>query len=143
VSRSTPTTMLALTDDEMRDYWLHSLDFPLTSIRDDEHLDRAIARVDALIDQDTLSDGDEVYLNALSDLIALYESAHVTLPRVSGVNILRHLMEARDLEQKDLVPLLGNTSTVPEVLSGKRRLTMAHIKRLSSFFHVPADVFID
>ncbi len=87
--------------------------------------------------------GDELYLDALSDLIALYESAHVTLPRVSGLAILRHLMEAHDLEQKDLVPLLGNKSTVSEVLSGKRRLAITHIKRLSSFFHVPADVFIN
>ncbi len=122
---------------------MHNLDFPLTSIRDDEHLARAITRVDALIDQDTLSMGDDLYLDALSDLIALYESAHVTLPRVSGLDILRHLMEAHDLEQKDLVPLLGNKSTVSEMLSGKRRLAIAHIKRLSSFFHVPADVFID
>jgi len=122
---------------------MHNLELPLTSIRDDEHLDRVIARVDALLDQDTPSAGDELYLNVLSDLIALYESTHVTLPRVSGVDILRHLMEAHDLEQKDLVPLLGNKSTVSEVLSGKRRFAITHTKQFSRFFQVPADVFID
>lgn len=132
-----------LASEEMRDYWVHSFELPLTSIHDDMHLDRAIAKINTLIDQAELSSGDELYLNALSDLVALYESEHIKLPRASGVDVLRHLMEAHDMNQHDLVPILGNKSTVSEVLSGKRRLALTHIKKLSQHFGVPADVFID
>lgn len=132
-----------LASEEMRDYWVHSFELPLTSIHDDMHLDRAIAKLNTLIDQVELSSGDELYLNALSDLVALYESKHIELPRASGIDVLRHLMEAHNMNQHDLVPIFGNKSTVSEVLSGKRQLALAHIKKLSQHFGVPADVFMD
>ncbi len=121
----------ALHDDEERAKYLeHSADFPLESIRDDEHLGAAIAKIDQLIDRPALSPGDEVYLYALTDLVELYETEHIPMPEVRGVDLLRFLMEANDMQQKDLVPILGSKSVVSEVLSGKRPLTLAHITRL-------------
>lgn len=96
-----------------------------------------------MIDRPALSPGDEVYLYALADLVELYETEHIPMPEVHGVDLLRFLMEANDMQQKDLLPLLGSKSTVSEVLSGKRPLTLAHITRLSERFNLPADVFID
>ena len=52
-------------------------------------------------------------------------------------------MEENGLPQTDLVPLLGTPSVVSEVLAGKRRLALAHIRRLVAHFRLPADVFID
>lgn len=132
-----------LSEDERARYADHLHEFPLESIRDDAHLDRATEKIDGLLDQPELAPGDEVYLNALSDLVALYEAEHVVLPEVGGVEVLRHLMEEHDLQQKDLVPIFGSKSTVSEVLRGKRPLTLAHIVKLSERFAVPADVFID
>ena len=65
------------------------------------------------------------------------------MPPVSGVDVLRHLMEENGLRQQDLVPLFGSKSTISEVLSGKRPLALAHITKLSERFGLPADVFID
>ncbi len=130
-------------DADLADYLALCRAFPLLSIRDDAHLDEAISRIDALIDRDELSPGEQAYLEALSDLVELYEDEHIKMPPVSGVDVLRHLMEEHGLRQQDLVPLFGSKSTVSDVLSGKRPLALAHIVKLSERFGLPADVFID
>jgi HTH-type transcriptional regulator/antitoxin HigA len=116
--------------------------FPLASIRDDTHLDEALAVLDGLMEQPQRSAAQEVYLGALIDLVETYETAHVVIPPTSGVDALRFLMETNGLIQADLVPLVGTPSVVSEVLAGKRRLALTHIRRLSAYFGLPADVFL-
>jgi HTH-type transcriptional regulator/antitoxin HigA len=116
--------------------------FPLVSIRNDEHLDEAITVINKLLDIPDRSEAEEEYLMALTDLVEIYENAHVEIPPVSGVDLLRYLMEENGLTQADLVPDFGTRSIVSEVLSGKRRLALTHITRLAERFGVPADVFI-
>ena len=55
--------------------------------------------------------------------------------------MLRHLMEAQGLKQKDMLGIFGTPSIVSEVLSGKRGLTVEHIKKLSQRFRVSTDLF--
>jgi HTH-type transcriptional regulator/antitoxin HigA len=55
--------------------------------------------------------------------------------------MIRHLMEANDLRQKDLVDIFGTASIVSDVLNGKRDLAKEHIRRLSARFHVSPAVF--
>jgi HTH-type transcriptional regulator / antitoxin HigA len=117
--------------------------FPLLSIQDDEHLSEATAVIDRLIEQSDLSAAEDAYLGALTDLVETYEDAHVSIPPTSGVDALRHLLEANDLAQAELAPLFGGLSVISEVLSGKRRLSLMHIKRLAARFGLPADVFMD
>ena len=117
--------------------------FPLAHIRDDAHLDAAVAVIDRLRDKGARSPAEEMYLDALTDLVETYEEAHVAIPARSGVDALRFLMEANDLRQVDLVPVLGRKSPVSEVLSGKRPLTLTHIKKLAHYFRVSPAVFID
>jgi len=116
---------------------------PLLSIHDDAHLDTALACIDRLVDAEELSAGAAAYLEALTDLVSVYEDRTVTIPRMSGLEVLRQLMEWRAMHQKDLVGVFGGKSTVSEVLSGKRRFTLDHVARLGAFFGVPAGVFID
>ena len=116
--------------------------FPLVSIRNDTHLDAAVAVIDRLLDHQPHSLAQEEYLGALTDLVEIYESAHVVIPATTGVEALRYLMEEHGLTQAELVSLFGAPSIVSEVLSGKRRLALSHITRLAERFGVPADVFI-
>ncbi len=51
------------------------------------------------------------------------------------------MIERHGLRQRDLAPELGGESVVSEVLSGKRRLNMAHIEQLSRRFRVSPAVF--
>jgi len=117
--------------------------FPLVSIRDDTHLADALDVIDRLVERSNRSNAEEAYLGALTDLAETYEAAHVHLPPTSGVEALRYLMAENGLTQADLVPLFGTPSLVSEVLSGKRKLALAHIKRLAAHFGLPAGVFID
>ena len=117
--------------------------FPLASIRDDAHLDEAIAMMNRLTTGRALSHGEDMYLQALADLIETYENVHVRIPPLSGVELLRFLMDEHGLQQKDVAPLFGTPSIASEVLSGKRPLAFAHVKRLSQRFGLPVDAFID
>jgi HTH-type transcriptional regulator/antitoxin HigA len=51
-------------------------------------------------------------------------------------------MDSNHLKQKDMLTVFGSPSIVSEVLSGKRGLTLEHIKKLAKRFHVSAAVFI-
>ena len=117
--------------------------FALVSIRDDNHLDQAVALIHQLLDKGRLSAGEDAYLSALTDLVETYEDAHVHIRDASGVELVRYLMEEGGLTQKDMVPVFGTPSVVSEVLSGRRPLALSHIRRLSERFKLPADAFID
>jgi HTH-type transcriptional regulator / antitoxin HigA len=117
--------------------------FPLAHIRDDAHLDLAMAVIDRLLDKGSLAGAEQMYLDALTDLVETYEDAHVPMPARTGLDALRFLMASNDLEQVDLAPVLGRKSLVSEVLGGKRELELIHIKKLAEYFKVSPGVFID
>jgi HTH-type transcriptional regulator/antitoxin HigA len=77
----------------------------------------------------------------LGVLVEAFENEYYPEPKVSPGKMLRHLMEAQGLKQKDMLGIFGTPSIVSEVLSGKRKLTTEHIKKLSRRFHVSTDVF--
>lgn len=77
----------------------------------------------------------------LTVLIADYEDKHYQLQKVSGVEVLRELMRANGLRQKDLAEEFGTESIVSEVLNGKRELNKDQIARLSQRFRVSPAVF--
>ena len=51
-------------------------------------------------------------------------------------------MDQQRLAHKDLVPYIGSMSKVSEVLSRKRPLSLAMIRRLHAGLGIPADVLI-
>jgi HTH-type transcriptional regulator/antitoxin HigA len=124
-------------------YWRLVSEFPLVPIRDDAHLEQALEIIDHLTDTFQHDTGTEAYLGALADLVYVYEQEHVTWPPVTGVDVLRYLMDEHELTQADLAALFGGRSVISDVLAGKRRLNLTHITRLADRFGMPADVFID
>jgi HTH-type transcriptional regulator/antitoxin HigA len=81
----------------------------------------------------------------LADLLALliedFEERHYALKPANPIAALEELMAANDLQQKDLLDVFSTPSIVSEVLSGKRKLTTEHIRKLSRRFHVSPEVF--
>ena len=73
--------------------------FPLASIKSDEHLAEARKVMDRLLAKGELDDGEEMYLDALSDLVAAYEDAHHVIEPAADADMLRHLMEAKGVTQ--------------------------------------------
>ena len=74
-------------------------------------------------------------------LIEAYKEEHHSIPDAGPVEILRTLMDANDLRQKDLVPIFESESIVSEVLHKKRELNKTHSAKLSRRFHVSPAVF--
>lgn len=117
------------------------LAFPLASIRSDEHLAEAQKVMDNLLAQGDLDPGEEMYLDALSDLAAAYEDAHHAIGPASDADMLRHLMEAKGVTQTELSREAGlPKSSVCEVLSGKKPLSRQMIRKLAAYFNVDVSV---
>jgi HTH-type transcriptional regulator/antitoxin HigA len=115
--------------------------FPLASIKSEEQLLEAHNVMDRLLAQGELKAGEEMYLDALSDLVAAYEDEHYAIEPASDAVMLRHLMGAKGVTQAQLsrdtaVP----KSTISEVLAGKKRLSRQVIRKFADYFRVDASV---
>jgi HTH-type transcriptional regulator / antitoxin HigA len=84
---------------------------------------------------------EEKYAEVLMTLIEAYEQEYHRVPDASPLEVLRELMEANNLRQKDLVPIFGSEGIISEVLHKKRGLSKTHIQKLSARFHVSPAVF--
>lgn len=81
--------------------------------------------------------GEELYLDALSDLVAAYEDNHHPIAPASDADMLRHLMEAKCVNQAVLNRSTGIAkSTISEVLAGKKAFTRQLIAKLAKFFDI-------
>ena len=111
--------------------------FPLTSIRDDRHLCNAQKMLDSLIARGPLKEGEDDYLEALSDLIGVYEAQNVHFDVPGDAEVLTYLMELKGASQaKVAADTRIAKSTISEVMSGRRNLTRQHIARLAEYFGV-------
>ena len=111
---------------------------PITSERQHEEY---LSVLDKLASKENPTRDEEKYAAVLITLIEAYEEEHHSIPDASPVEILRTLMDANNLRQKDLVSVFGSESIVSEVLHRKRDLNRAHIEKLSKRFHVSPAVF--
>jgi HTH-type transcriptional regulator/antitoxin HigA len=115
--------------------------FPLASIKSDEHLEEAQVVMDGLLAKGQLDHGEETYLDALSDLVAAYEDGHHRIAPASDAEMLRHLMDAKSVNQTQLSQEAGIAkSTVSEILSGKKAFTRKIIRKLADYFGVDVSV---
>jgi hypothetical protein len=69
------------------DYTELILFFPLTSIKSEDHYKTAQKVMDELVTKGPWTAGEELYLDALSDLIIVYEDAHHPIPPASDATI--------------------------------------------------------
>jgi len=116
-------------------------ELPLVSIASDEHLDAAQAMIDRLTDKKKLDGGEQAYLDALCDLVVVYEDRHHPIPAASDAGLLRHLMEAKGVTQIQIHKDTGLAkSGLSEVLAGKKPFSKAMIGTLAAYFHVPISV---
>ena len=81
-------------------------------------------------------------LEVLTLLIEAYEREHYPIEGPDPIDVLLHVMEARQMTRKDLEPYIGSRARVAEVLNRVRPLSLDMIRRLSSGLRLPADVLI-
>ena len=112
-------------------------------IETDEEFDRMAALLEQLdFAGRRLTPEEEVLTELLSRLIEDYDDRQHPLPKLAPHKLLRHLMEQRHLRQRDLIPLLGASSVVSDVVHGKRSISKAQAKKLAAYFRVPVGLFL-
>jgi HTH-type transcriptional regulator/antitoxin HigA len=112
-----------------------------TPIRSDRQHEQYLTVLDKLAGRENPTSDEEKYAEVLVTLIEAYEEEHHSIPDASPVEVLRTLMDASGLRQKDLVPIFGSESIVSEVLHKKRGLNKTHIEKLSKRFQISPAVF--
>ena len=111
-------------------------------IRTDEECERLTNELLRLDEREDLSPEKKELAELLTMLIEEYEERRYPIRKATPRQALQHLMEARNLTQKDLWRLFGSKGTASEVLHGKRSISKAQAKRLAEFFHVSVELFI-
>jgi HTH-type transcriptional regulator/antitoxin HigA len=115
--------------------------FPLTSIQSDKHLREAQAVMDTLLAKGSLDDGEQAYLEALSDLVAAFEDRHHAIEPASDADMLSHLLEAKQISPAQLCRDTGlPKSSISEILAGKKRFSRQVIRKLADYFQVDVSV---
>lgn len=110
-------------------------------IRNERDYDAALADIDALMDAKRgTSEGDR--LDVLVTLVEAYERRRWAIDAPDPIEAIRVRMEQLGMRQRDLVPLIGSTGRVSEILARKRPLTLPMIRRLSEALGIRADVLI-
>jgi len=112
-------------------------------IRNQRHYRRMVGVLEALLEE---AQGTEDHpamglVDVVSDLIEDYEVERQPLPKATGLDALRFLMERHGLRQGDL-PEIGSQGVVSEILSGKRELNIRQVRALARRFRVSTATFV-
>src|SRR4051794_1166533 len=117
---------------------------PLRPIRNESDLDAATQILDRLAVLDRRTRDQEDYLQTLSLLVETYEERNHAIQTndLDPLDLLRSLMEARDMSASDLGRLLGNRSLGAAILRGDRQLSKSNIMSLCKHFAVGPELFL-
>jgi HTH-type transcriptional regulator/antitoxin HigA len=113
-------------------------------VRSEEDYETVVQQISELMEkgQDALSPEETSLLEMLSILISDYDRNHGAPKATTPGEMIAFLSEQRGLQPRDLWDVLGSKSRVSEIISGKRAPSKEQIKKLTAFFHVPAELFI-
>jgi len=111
-------------------------------IRTDEEHARLTDELMRLDERENPTHEEQELAELLTVLIDEYEGRRYPIRKASPQQTLQHLMEARDLTQKDLWRIFGSKGITSEVFHGKRSISKAQAKKLAVYFHVSVELFI-
>jgi len=115
----------------------------LKPIRNKAQYEDALVRIYELMQKDVKpesKDSDE--LEVLSILVKEYELKHYPMPNPSPLEAIKFRLEQMGMSEAELSDVLGYRSRKSEILSGKRKLSLAMIRKLNEILHIPAEVLI-
>jgi len=99
--------------------------------------------LERLLSKPSLSSAEQRYCELLGVLIEDYEKRAFPLKsKADPIDVLKELMAANGLKQKDLLDVFKHKTLLSEILSRKRPLSLEHIRGLGRRFRVSAEVFI-
>jgi HTH-type transcriptional regulator / antitoxin HigA len=110
-------------------------------IKSNDDYERALKDIEALWGAPEGSPrGDK--LDVLATLVEAYEAKHFAIDTPDPVSAIEFRMEQQGLTRKDLEGIVGSRARIAEVLSGKRNLSIAMIRRLNEALKIPVEVLI-
>lgn len=112
-------------------------------IKSEADYQAALARLTKLMDSDPAPGSeDENVLELLALVIQKYETEHTAPPSPDPVEAILFRLDQLGLSRKELITYIGSASKVSEVLSRKRPLSLAMIRRLHAGLGIPLDVLV-
>ncbi|HMI65935.1 MAG TPA: hypothetical protein VK517_07875 [Cyclobacteriaceae bacterium] len=112
-------------------------------IKNNKQYELALSRIYDLMQKvlkPNSKDSDEIEI--LSILVKEHENEYFPMPKPSPLEAIRFRMEQRGMSDVDLSRILGYRSRKSEILSGKRKLSLAMIRKLNTALRIPAEVLI-
>lgn len=119
---------------------------PPRAIHDDVGYQNTLEMIDRLMAAGRLGKGQAVYLETLVQLVQAYEAEHhaIDTSDISGLDLLRHLLDENGMNASDFARLLGvHVSMGSKILRGERSLTVEHLRKLCDRFKVNPRLFMD
>ncbi|NMC85857.1 MAG: transcriptional regulator [Anaerolineaceae bacterium] len=110
-------------------------------IRTEADYEAALAEVERLWGSEPgTPDGDR--FEVIFTLVEAYEDKQYPILPPDPVEAIKYYMDSRGLDRRDLEQYIGPSGRVSEVLSRKRPLTLAMIRKLNAGLGIPAEVLI-
>ena len=81
-------------------------------------------------------------MEVLTTLVEAYENRRFPIDPPDPLDAIRFRLAQQGMDTRALIGTIGSRSRVHEVMSGKRTLSLAMIRRLHARFGIPAEVLI-
>lgn len=112
-------------------------------IKNNKQYEDALTRTYRLMQKDIRPDSkDSDELEILSILIKEYENEHFPVPKPNPLEAIKFRLDQMNMSEAELSEILGYRSRKSEILSGKRKLNLTMIRKLTEKLHIPAEVLI-
>lgn len=121
--------------------------YPPRLIRNKKELESAEKVVSSFLDKIQLDKlqltiEEREYLSVLAVLIYEYEEKNQELiPNIYGIELLKVILEERNLQKQDLLFIFENQSTLDDIFDEQQELTDIHIQKLADFFNISPALF--
>ncbi len=107
-----------------------------------EH-DAVLAEIVELMNREPAANSaDGFRLRLMARISGEYEEERWPIKTLSPPEMISFAMEQQGHTRADLVPILGSSSRVSDVLNARRTLTVAQIRDLTTFLKLPAEVLL-
>lgn len=114
----------------------------LRPIKTEEQYEGYLERIYALMQKDLKEDSKESdELEILSILIKNYEEEHYPIKKPNPIEAIKFRLDQMGVGETYLAKILGR-SRKSEILTGKRKLNLSQIRKISHELHISADVLV-
>ena len=115
--------------------------YPPRPIHNEEDLEMMQQVINRLLDKPQLTAEEREYLNVLGALIYEYEENQEPIPDIYGLELLKFILEERNLQKQDLLSIFEDQSILDDIFNRQREITDIHVQKLADFFNISPTLF--